>query len=77
MRYLNDDWSMKRGGDLKEADKWNMFGFGKGVTQQEKAFCVVSLHVCFETFFIVTASFILSSMTLTINNTENEWNFQY
>ena len=38
MRYLKDDWSVKRGVELQDADKWNIFGAVNGVTQQKNVF---------------------------------------
>ena len=63
---------LKRGGDLQDADKRNIFVAENSVTQQEKAFIVVSLHVCFETFCLVTVSFLISRMAVLINNAVNK-----
>ena len=38
MRYLKDDWFVKRGGKLQDADKWNYFGAVNSVTQQKNVF---------------------------------------
>ena len=37
-RYLKDEWSDKKGGQLPDADKWTIVGAVEGIPQQENGF---------------------------------------